>query len=265
MENLIQKAYFSRDLIEKKEHYHDCHQIILITDGLAKFCINNKIYDISSGSIVLYSRYENHSVNILSNKYERYVLQINPKAIGVEARFFSLLLNRPKDFCNTLDVSDVLCEFENVFKNIVIEYNCQDKFANDMLQFLVGQLLVKIYRKISDTTNFEIQTSKLIFDIQQRFESDFSSTYSLDSLAKHYNISVSSLSHLFKKTTGVSVMEYLILCRIASAKSYLSESNLSIGEIVEKCGFSDNSNFSRTFKKFNGITPTEFRKKAQDT
>jgi AraC-like DNA-binding protein len=41
----------------------------------------------------------------------------------------------------------------------------------------------------------------------------------------------------------------------------LAETNYSIGEIIEKCGFSDNSNFSRTFKRLTGLSPSDFRKK----
>jgi len=40
----------------------------------------------------------------------------------------------------------------------------------------------------------------------------------------------------------------------------LAETDWEIGTIVEECGFSDNSNFSRTFKKTTGLSPTEFRK-----
>ena len=63
------------------------------------------------------------------------------------------------------------------------------------------------------------------------------------------------------KDTGMSVMEYLLSCRMASAKRMLAGTQMGIGEIVERCGFSDNSNFSRTFKALNGMSPTDFRKK----
>jgi YesN/AraC family two-component response regulator len=56
-------------------------------------------------------------------------------------------------------------------------------------------------------------------------------------------------------------MEYLQSCRMANAKQLLAETEFCIGEIVEKCGFCDNSNFSRTFKKLNGLSPSDFRKK----
>ena len=99
----------------------------------------------------------------------------------------------------------------------------------------------------------------LSYAIQKSFEQDCSRLYTLEELARQYSISPSSLSHQFKKLTGASVMGYLLSCRMASAKHYLTATNAGIAEIVEKCGFSDSSNFSRTFKKRNGISPTEFR------
>ena len=120
--------------------------------------------------------------------------------------------------------------------------------------------------KISESTKsndnyFDNQGFELILKLQKEFEENYSLYYSLEDLAKQYNISVSSLSHQFKKITGMSVMDYLLSCRIASAKNFLAKTNLSISEIVELCGFSDNSNFSRTFKARIGVSPTDFRKR----
>jgi len=76
-------------------------------------------------------------------------------------------------------------------------------------------------------------------------------------LEKQYNTSVSVRSHRFHSATGISVMEYLQSCRMANAKQMLAKTDFSIAQIVKCCGFSDNSNFSRTFKKRNGSLPIE--------
>jgi AraC-like DNA-binding protein len=83
--------------------------------------------------------------------------------------------------------------------------------------------------------------------------------FSLASLSEEYGMSVSHLSHLFKRITGNSVMGYLLSCRLAGAKKYLAETPMEIGHIVEKCGFTDASNFSRTFRRQTGLTPSQFR------
>ena len=101
--------------------------------------------------------------------------------------------------------------------------------------------------------------SDLIRSIQQQFESNFIAKYTLQSLSRQHHVSPSHLSHQFKQATGTSVMGYLNSCRFAAAKRYLAETDFEIGRVVELCGFSDNSNFSRSFKNITGLTPTEFR------
>ena len=64
---------------------------------------------------------------------------------------------------------------------------------------------------------------------------------------------------MFKKVANVTPNEYLISIRISNAKQLLSESNLSVAQIAEMCGFNDASYFSYYFKKTFGITPREYK------
>ncbi len=67
-------------------------------------------------------------------------------------------------------------------------------------------------------------------------------------------------SNYFKKTFGVNYIEHLNKVRLAHAREMLKETNLSIGEIGEKTGYMNSSTFTTTFKKYYGISPSEFRK-----
>ena len=140
-----------------------------------------------------------------------------------------------------------------------MEHHNASKLADEMEQLLVKQLLITIYRCTAvDFCNIH---NDVVSNVKRQFENSCNDHYTLDALAKQYSVSVSSLSHRFQAATGVSVMEYLQSCRIANAKQMLVETDYSIGQIVEKCGFSDSSNFSRAFKKLNGLSPSGFRKK----
>lgn len=262
MEPFVNNAYFSRDFLRKTDHYHDCHQILYITGGTVEIYVNNVKHIASKGSIVIFSRYEHHSIRVLSDEYERFVLEIDPFTSRTDNKLFAILSNRPDGFENIMDVSKYETEFESIFHKIVSEAHSAYVLSHEMLELLVKELLIMLYRHIPETSVFwEEEQFDIVFDLQKRFETEYEKNYSLEALAKEYHISTSSLSHLFKKMTGSSVMGYLLACRIASAENLLTETNMDIGEIVEKCGFSDNSNFSRTFKKLNQMTPTDFRRK----
>lgn len=258
MDKTFCSAYFSRDISKKSSHFHDCHQIILILNGEVEVCVNGETEIAKSGSLLLFNRFENHSLSVLSAEYERFVLRISP----VDNKMLSLLQNRPHGFKNLLDVSDDVLTFKRLFENIAFESSSDKKMAAEMTELFVNELLISIYRRIPESTFFfDEENFKIVHDVQKRFEKNYSAHYTLSSLAREFNTSASSLSHQFKKITGSSVMEYLLFCRIAAAKNLLIKTSLNIAEIVDACGFSDNSNFSRTFKKLTGISPMQFRKK----
>lgn len=255
MNELLQKASFSNDLEQKHEHFHDCHQIILITKGEINYCVNNAKGIAKEGQILIFSRYENHSIDISGDEYERYILWLEPRYSAVQTFVNSLLFNRPKDFNNVVDISEDFTTFKTIFSQIVNEYNTPRKLSKDLQDLLISQLLILLYRQLPDIDMF----NEDVYLVQKAFESDCSKPYTIKGLAKQLNISPSSLSHIFKRITGFTVMGYLFSCRMAEAKKLLATTNLSVGEIVERCGFSDSSNFSREFKKSNGLTPSEFR------
>ncbi len=255
-------AYFSQNISEKTRHFHDCHQIILILKGEVEVCVNGETMRAKSGNLLIFSRFENHALRILSNEYERYVLRISPIYGEHDNKMHSLLSNRPQGFKNVYDINENVEIFKHLFVRISAESISSAQMAAEMTELLVNELLILIYRLIPDSSYFfDNENFKTVLEVQRRFEAFCSEHYSLSEIAREYNISASSLSHQFKKITGSSVMEYLLFCRIATAKNLLTKTNLNISEIVEKCGFSDNSNFSRTFKKLNGISPLKFRQK----
>ena len=86
------------------------------------------------------------------------------------------------------------------------------------------------------------------------------SEVTLEEIANAANMSRASLSLNFKMVTGIAPYEYLIIRRIEYALNLLRETNMSIMEISENCGFNNLANFNRVFKKMNGMTPREYRK-----
>ncbi len=71
------------------------------------------------------------------------------------------------------------------------------------------------------------------------------------------------LSKLFKQKMGVNFIDYLIKEKMSCAAEMLKVPQYSIAAISERVGYSNETNFSRTFKRFYGVSPAEYRKLAR--
>lgn len=254
--------YYSCDHCEKTNHCHSDHQILLIVKGEILLCVKGMKLHAQKGDIVVFSRFENHSIQVVSEEYERYVLNIPPMESIFTSRLYALLTNRPKGFSNVISTSAEMESFVDVFFQLLEEEKRKDRFYKESKQILTDRILILLCRLLPsslfspDENGFEI-----VWDLQKRFESSPEKRYRLASLAKEYHVSSSSLSHHFKAITGSSMTEYLMACRLAAAKEKLLCTHLCVGEIAEASGFGDASNFSRYFKAKEGLSPSAFRKK----
>jgi len=80
-------------------------------------------------------------------------------------------------------------------------------------------------------------------------------------MSKICNLNFSYFSRAFKRIMRKSFKEYMNYFRITKAEKLLISSNLNITEIAQAVGFSTSSYFIEQFKKFNSISPKQFRKK----
>lgn len=76
------------------------------------------------------------------------------------------------------------------------------------------------------------------------------------------NMTPTSFCRMFKLKTKKSFVEYLNEIRVSKACKFLLETDLSMSEIAYECGYKTASNFNKLFKKFMGMTPSEFKKSA---
>jgi AraC-like DNA-binding protein len=90
---------------------------------------------------------------------------------------------------------------------------------------------------------------------------NFTEVCSLKEACDHVGYDYAYISKKFKNLMGMSFKEYVNLLRISEAKQLLANTELSVGEIAEKCGFSTLRTFDREFFSHLNMTPTEYRKK----
>ncbi len=78
--------------------------------------------------------------------------------------------------------------------------------------------------------------------------------------ARDHGASASTVIHRLKKETGKTFAHHLTSIRVSEAKRLLVDTNLSLREISERCGFSDQSYFTKVFRKHINLTPRQFRR-----
>lgn len=81
----------------------------------------------------------------------------------------------------------------------------------------------------------------------------------VSTMARIAGLSTPHFGEVFKRHTGCSPREYLHLLRIHEACHLLADSNLSIKEVAGQAGYGDPLHFSRQFKAFEGVSPSEYR------
>lgn len=97
-------------------------------------------------------------------------------------------------------------------------------------------------------------------DIVKYIELHYMDNLYLDHMAEVFNTTPKYFSNYFKKTFDVNFVEYLNRVRLKRAQDLLRNKELSVAAIGEKVGYMNSSTFTTTFKKYFGISPSQFRK-----
>ncbi|MCL2404893.1 MAG: AraC family transcriptional regulator [Defluviitaleaceae bacterium] len=102
-------------------------------------------------------------------------------------------------------------------------------------------------------------TYKYIVKIMDWIRMHYASQISVTKVAAEFNYHPGYLSSVFKKYTGVSLMDYINRTKIDAAKEILLSSSEPIKQIANKIGFADEKYFMKVFKRLEGTTPSKYR------
>ena len=91
--------------------------------------------------------------------------------------------------------------------------------------------------------------------------SHLQSSVTLSELSQQLGVSQSHMRALFRAETGISLGQHLRRLRLQKAMGLLVQSELSITQIAEQCGFDSIFSFSRSFRRFSGMMAKEYRKR----
>lgn len=123
--------------------------------------------------------------------------------------------------------------------------------SNDIIQ--------KLSACITSARTIPTEIHSAVEEINGYIHKHYREPLNIAELAAKYHFNHSYLTRIFKKEKGISPLRLINELRIHDAKSLLLDSPMSVREISEALGFSDQHYFSRIFKDFTGKTPKEYR------
>lgn len=144
------------------------------------------------------------------------------------------------------------------FKAITEINNSNAKNSHSLCSRLLYAILFDIASCIEENTSND--KSKLIKPCINYIKSNYMSDISISALADMINVTPTYLGIIFKKVYNITPQKFLTNIRIENSKKLLvNNKDMTLSDIAVNSGFNSESYFCNTFKKYIGITPTEYR------
>lgn len=169
------------------------------------------------------------------------------------------------EFCESVvnKVNRLLLESLSVKERNSVEGN-SDPLRNcytisELEQFL-EHFLYKFSERIQEQKERQ-QEDPITSFVTNYLEQHYDTEIYLESMAQKLGISSGYLSGYFKEKTGENFIDYLNSVRISKARELLAQTDWMIRDIAYKVGYQNMNSFNRMFKKYTGLTPSEYRKR----
>lgn len=258
LENRNLPIIFHYDVIKRTRsrsagHWHGNIEILFCTSGSGKVMCNSAECNIEKGDLVVINSNVRHTTwTIGKTALEFYCLIIDTgfltsNGIEVEGIEYEYLINSEKA--------------KSIYSKIVDEIKTQEEYSIPAIRAEVLNLMVYLSRFHSAASNPETR-SNLMDDENIKLalnyiKANLASKLTLDEVADEVGLSKHYFSRRFKKITGMTFVTFVNSLRCRSAKNMLSKNEFSIHEVAVKCGFENDSYFSKTFKSIMGCLPSE--------
>ena len=253
-------------------HWHKEYELDFVRSGSCVYHIGDSEIPLSEGSAILISGGRLHKV---TSDNDAIVISVmfDPGFIfgdheTAEGSMISLKYRAPLS--------------EASFKYLVYEKDDKDiQIINDIIQTALDKkygyelitkgLLCRFWMQallsstdISEDKNavnsyFDEQRTKLACDYINK---NYTKALTLDEIAESIPVSKSECCRCFKRVSGMTPFEYLMLERVTRAAYLLQHPDLFTGnmqELASLCGFNDASYFNKIFRKITGMTPSVFK------
>ncbi len=256
-------------------HWHSAFEIAYLAEGtLTVQTPDNTLYlekgdavFINSGSLHTYYSEDNVSSVIYAQLFDMHFLTGMYNSVFEEKYCHSILRNtnlqawkiHPEDKIQVRMIAEILNGIDLAVQE---PEGYEFEIRAELSRFWIGLLKVTaaVRRADSIQNNSDIKRIKKMMDYIGEHYPD---RLMLEDIASAADISVRECTRCFRKCINLTPKDYLTQTRIRKAAILLEETDQSILEVSENCGFSSASYFGKVFRDTYGITPNEYRRNKQ--
>lgn len=256
------EPYFSM----KDSHQHNFYEIYYLLSGHRRFFVEDSIYYVNKGDLVLINKGILHKTSYASDKsHENFGFYISRDYMELLFTRFGKenILNcflKPHMILNTNQRDYV----ENLLWRIRNEYTGHEVFADELIKSYVNEFLIFLLRFNKQSLPYkenELRSSDMVCELAAKYiTKNYAKPLTLRDVASYVSLSPTYFSKKFMKDTGFGFNEYLSQIRMKHACELLVQTKKTITEIAFLCGYNDSNYFGDVFRKVKGISPSNYRR-----
>ncbi len=278
-ENATSDFYITRISSPKEAlniHSHNYFQIYYVISGKATHHIENSTAELTAGDIFILPPNQPHYIETPDGEVDFYSLSFTTDYFQSIREGNKLILDfllylqteRTKKIEPKLSLSYEDTIFTSaLFKRIMAEFSGNKTGKNEIIKESVSVLLsliARVYFEVNDAALVAKENKQLVMHSIEYIKNHFDEEISLSEIVRRSAMSRTSFCTIFNSIFGMPFKEYLNRYRIDRAAELIA-SGEKVSASASYCGFSDFSTFYRNFKKYMGMSPSQFANKNKPT
>lgn len=233
---------------------HSYWELTYVDKGELLTTIDGVSYHLKQGDLIFYAPMQFHTQSTFEKISSSY-LTIN----------FKMNFNHADLLCNK--IFSLKRDSYFIVTKLIEELSNDNLYSNDLSLCYLKQLIIQMLRLNNShfhskpTTHMQ-QTyeNELLNDILLYIDNNIYEKISVSTLCEHFCISTSMLHSLFRKNMNNTAKNYINELKLSKSKELIRNSTHTLSEISEMLGFSSIHYFSKKFKSYFNISPTEYSK-----
>ena len=188
----------------------------------------------------------------------------NPELIDdIHKLFFDIIkpaLDFPTYYYSVSVIGHALAKFGSQSDpGDISDFLNQDFLQYSSLEAVYGEIVNQVKSQNGKSAYTRQSKSTLVMKTIEYISINYREKITIADISRALYVSSTHLSQIFKNAVGISLVQYLINYRIEQAKKILEKTDLMIYSVADMVGFSDFRHFSKTFRKYVGMSPTQYR------